>query len=152
MTRTKYRSSTHSHHCPSGESGAWWFAQWLLVLVLAFDFLSAPLHHHLHDGVEGPLEFATAHALLADGNSHDESDEHPLVAHATQMVRIDASQLAQLSPIDSADVQLALVSVVQDLAAVDERPLQHGQPDRFPPDFRSHRSLPPAGRAPPLHA
>lgn len=144
--------STHSRRPSDGMRGAWWFAQWLIVLVVAFDLLSAPFHQHRHDGVEGPLGFATVHASLDDGDTHAEGDEHPLVSHATMANRIDPSRLGQLPPINIADAQVALVSVAQLLAAVDELPTEHWQPDRSRPDFRSHRSLPPAGRAPPLRA
>ena len=132
--------------------GAWWFARWLIVLVVAFDLLSAPFHQHRHDGVEGPLGFATVHASLDDGDTHAEGDEHPLVSHATMANRIDPSRLGQLCAADSNDAPVALVAVVQHLAAFDEPPPTRFRPDRSRPDFLSHRSLPPAGRAPPLHA
>ena len=151
MSRTRH-PSTLSRRPLGGVSGAWWFARWLLVLVVAFDLLSAPFHHHHHDGVEGQLEFATAHASLDGGDTHVESDDHPLVSHATMAIRIDPSRLAQLPPVDNADAQIAFVSAAQLLAAVDELPPPQWRPDRSRPDFRSHRSLPPAGRAPPLHA
>ncbi len=151
MPRTR-NPSTLARRSPGGVSDAWWFARWLLVLVVAVDLLSAPFHHHHHDGVEGQVEFATAHASLEDGDAHMESDEHQLVSHATMAIRIDPSRLAQLPPIDNADAQIALVSAARRLAAVDELPPQHWHPDRSRPDFHSHRSLPPAGRAPPLLA
>ncbi len=151
MSRTR-NPSTLSRRPLGGVSGAWWFARWLIVLVVAFDLLSAPFHHHHHDGVEGQLEFATAHASLDDSDAHVESDEHSLVSHATMAIRIDPSRLAQLPPTDNAEVKIALVSVAQLLAAVDELPPPQRRPDRSRPDFRSHRSLPPASRAPPLHA
>ena len=151
MTLTHHHS-TFSRRSPGGVSGAWWLARWLLVLVVALDFLSAPFHHHHHDGVEEQIGFATAHASLDDSGTHAEGDEHSLESHATMAIRIDPSRLAQLPPIDNGDAQIALVSVAQLLAAVDELPLQHCRPDRSRPDVRSHRSLPPAGRAPPLHA
>lgn len=135
-----------------GVRGAGWFARWLLVLVLALDLLSAPFHHHLHDGGQGQLDFATAHASLEASDTHLESDDPLLLSHATMAIRIDPSRLAQLPPIDNAAAQLALVSVVHRLVAVDELPPPQWRPDRSRPDFRFHRSLPPAGRAPPLHA
>ena len=151
MTQTHHHS-TLSRRSPDGVSGAWWLARWLLVLVVALDFLSAPFHHHHHDGVEEQIGFATAHAALDDSSTHAEGDEHSLGSHATMAIRIDPSRLAQLPPIDNVDAQVALVSVAQLLAAVDELQPQHWRPDRSRPEFRSHRSLPPAGRAPPLHA
>ena len=109
-----------------------------------------PIYHHRHEGVDGQLGFATAHASIDDGGMHAEGDEHPLLSHATLAIRIDPSRLAELPPIDHADAQIALVSVAQLLAAVDRLPVQHWRADRSPSDFTSHRSLPPAGRAPPL--
>ena len=137
-----------------GVRGAGWFARWLLVLVVALDLLSAPFHHHLHDGGQGQREFATAHASLeaSASDTHMESDDHLLVSHATMAIRINPSRLAQLPPIDNAAAQLALVSVLHRLAAVDDLPPPQWRPDRSRPDFRSHRSLPPPGRAPPIHA
>ena len=135
-----------------GVSRAWWFARWLLVLVVACDLLSAPFHHHHHDGVDGQLGLATAHASFDDGDAHAEDADHPLASHSAMAIRIDPSRLGQLPAIENADTQVALVSVAQLLAAIDEMPSEHWRPDRGRPDFRSHRSLPPAGRAPPLHA
>lgn len=154
------RLPANAHRPSGGVSGAWWVARWLLVLVLAFDLLSAPFHPHHHDGVEGQLEFAAAHAhayayahaSINDGAAHAEGEEHPLVSHAATAIRIDPSRLGQLCAADSNDAPVALVAVVQHLAAFDEPPPTRFRPDRSRPDFLSHRSLPPAGRAPPLHA
>lgn len=127
-------------------------ARWLLVLVVAFDLLSAPFHQHHHDGVDGRLGPATAHVLLDNGDSHAEDADQPLASHSAMAIRIDPSRLGKLPAIDIPDAQVALISVAQRLTAVDELPPEHWRPDRSRPDFRSHRSLPPAGRAPPLHA
>jgi len=136
----------------SGVSGAWWFARWVLVLALVFDHLSAPFHHHHHDGVEGQLELAVSHVAFDDADTHAEGEDHPLASHSAMAIRIDPSRLAPLPVIDNADAQVAFISVVQLLATADEAPPPHWRPDRHQPDFHSHRSLPPAGRAPPLHA
>lgn len=133
-------------------SSAWWIARWVLVLALAFDLLSAPLHQPHHEGAGGPQEFTTVHALLDGAQAHATGDEHPLTVHATLAIRVDLSRLGQLLPPDHADVPVELVSLAELLAAFDEPPPEDWQPDRARPDFRSHRSLPPAGRAPPLHA
>lgn len=151
MSRTTHPSIL-ARRPQGGTSGAWWVARWLLVLVVAFDFLSAPFHHHHHDGVEGQLELSTAHVSLETGETHVEADDHLLASHAATAIRIDPSRLAQLPPIDNANAQIALVSVAQLLTAVDELLSRQWRPDRSRPDFRSDRSLPPAGRAPPLHA
>lgn len=156
------RLPANAHRPSGGVSGAWWIVRWLLVLVLAFDLLSAPFHHHRHDGVEGQLEVATAHAhahahgraSVDDGATHAEGEEHPLLSHAAMAIRIDPSRLGQIAAADGtddrADAPVALVAVVQHLAAFDEPPPTRFRSDQSRPDFLSHRSLPPAGRAPPL--
>ena len=151
MTRTKHLS-TLSRRPSDGVSGAWWSARWLLVLVIACDLLSGPFHQHHHDGVDGQFGFAAASVSLDDADSHAQDADQPLASHSVMAIRIDPSRLGQLPAIDNRDAQVALVSVAQRLAAVDELPREHWRSDRFRPDFRSHRSLPPAGRAPPLHA
>lgn len=151
MTRTNQHSAL-SRRPSGGVSGAWWFARWLLVLVVACDFLSAPFHQHLHDGADGQLGFATAHVSLDHADSHAEDTDHPLASHSAMAIRIDPSRLGQLPTIDNVDAQFVLVSVAQLLVAADELPPEHWRPERSKPDFRSHRSLPPASRAPPLHA
>jgi hypothetical protein len=133
-------------------SGAWWLVRWLLVLVVALDLLSAPFHPHHHDGIEGQLEFGAAHASFDDGDAHVDSDEQSPFSHSATALRTDTSRLGQLPALQGADLPVALISVAQLLAALDEPPPTHWRPDRSRPDFRSHRSLPPAGRAPPLHA
>ena len=145
------RPLAHTLCRTDGASRAWWVARWLLVLVLAFDHLSAPFHFHYHDGVEGQQAFGAAHASFDDGDAHVDSDEHSPFSHSATALRTDPLRLGQLPAIDGADLPVALISVAQLLAALDEPPPTHWRPDRARPDFRSHRSLPPAGRAPPLH-
>lgn len=151
MTRTQHFASL-SRRPADGASGAWWFVRWLLVWVVAFDFLSAPFHHHHHDGVEGQLQFATGHASFHDSGAHADSDDHPLVSHATMAIRVEPSRLGQLPAIDNLDAQVALVSVAQRITGVVELLPEDWRLDRSRPDLPSHRSLPPAGRAPPPHA
>lgn len=151
MPSIKHRPATSCRRA-GGISNAGWLARWLLVLALAFDLLSAPLHQHHHEGAGGPLGFTTVHALLDDAQAHAIGDEHPLTVHATLAIRVDLSRLGRLLPPDNTEVAVALVSLAQLLAAVDEPRPEDWQPDRARPDIRPHISLPPAGRAPPLHA
>jgi hypothetical protein len=134
---------------------AWWWAQCLLVLVLAFDLVSAPFHQHRHDGVAGPLVVTaqhTGHTQPGAGDHHAEGHGPAQASHATAALRIDPSRWSQLPPIDSADAQPALASAAPVFAAFDDRPPAFRPPDRDPADFATHRSLPPAGRAPPFHS
>lgn len=151
MTFAK-RLPTVSLRRTSGVSRAWWFAQWLLVLLLAFDHVSAPFHRHHHDRVEGQMELVAAHESLDHGDVHVDADEHPQLSHSAMALRIEPSQLGQLPAVDRDHVAVTIPSVVRLLIAFDEPTTTHWRPDRSRPDFHSHRSLPPAGRAPLLHA
>ena len=151
MSRT-HRLSLHLRRPSDGASGAWWLVRWLLVMVVALDLLSAPFHSHHHVGIEGQLEFGAAHASFDDGDAHVDSDEHSPVSHSATALRTETSRLGRLPDLDEADLPVALISVAQLLSALDEPAPTHSRPDRTVPDFRCHRSLPPAGRAPPLHA
>ena len=145
------RSLATLHRRTGDVSRAWWFARWLLVLVVACDILSAPFHPHHHDGVDRQLGFATAHASFDDAHSHAEDADHPLASHSAMAIRIDPSRLGQLPVIDNANIPVVMISVVELLDSLEEPQPTQWRPDRSRPDFRSHRSLPPAGRAPPLH-
>ncbi len=150
MTRTQ-RSAASLRRRPAGERGAWWFARWLLVLVLAFDQLSAPFHSHHHDGAEGQLEFGAGHAAETGDGPHAENGDDLAAAHFVMAIRVTPSRLA-LPVADRADAHVAWFSVGELLTVPADVPVMDWRPDRSPSDFRSHRSLPPAGRAPPLHS
>ena len=152
MSRAQ-RLPTFSLRLTRGVSGAWLFARWLLVLALVFDQVSAPFHHHHHDGMETQLELAASHDTMSGGDeTHADSDDHVLGSHSAMAIRVDASRLGQLPAIDLAHVAIAVDIGLQLLAAFDSAMPEHWARDRSVPDFRSHRSLPPAGRAPPFHA
>ena len=152
MTRTN-NHSTLLRSPQGGVSGAWWFARCLLVLVLACDLLSAPFHHHHHDGGGAQLESVTSHASPDGGELHaEDADHHRAASHSAMAIRVDPSRAAKLSVPDDTDLHVVMVSVAQRLDALDEPPPPYWRPNRLRPDFSSHRSLPPASRAPPLHA
>ena len=138
---------------PAGvASRAWWLARWLLVLLLVWDQVGSPLHRHHHDsGVDGRWLTAAHETVPAETQHVEDADADLHFAHAV---------MAVLRPLE-------LGSIVSDGAAVpvfpygapampsapestDSRPTR--RPDKVPPPYASHRSLPPAGRAPPLHA
>lgn len=134
--------------------------RWLLVLILAFDNFSAPFHLHHHEGGGAPLEFVTADRAFADGDTphadtpHVETHKRPPLSHSALAIRVDPLRLGQI-PADADavdDAQAAIASTaIRLLAAFDAPEAPSWRPTRSRPDFRSHRSLPPAGRAPPLH-
>lgn len=155
---------------PSRRSvAAWgfWLARWLLVLLLIADQLSAPLHQHRHDsGVDSSwLAALTEHGhgpdqrSLPDSNSHAEDSEHgEHFGHATLAVRNSSEtlQIAQLAEDDArgTDHALALIQFITALTLLAPIEAAHGLPPPYwrSPDLGVFRSLPPAGRAPPLHA
>lgn len=151
MSRSQ-RLPAPSSRLTSSLSSAWLFARWLLVLAMVFDQVSAPFHHRHHDGVEVQLELGVSHDLLGSGETHADSDEHHAGSHFAMAIRVDPSRIGQLPAVDPADAAIAVSTSLQLLAALDTPAREHRFRDRSTPDFRSHRSLPPAGRAPPLHA
>lgn len=141
--------ATASRHRSGDVSRAWWLLRLVLVLVLAFDHLSAPFHQHGHDGLESH-ESVVAHLDAHDGDVHAvDLDDHPR-SHAVMAIKVEPSMTAMEG--SSTSYVLAPPTVAQLIAVTLEPPAEHWRSDRSRPDFRSHRSLPPAGRAPPLHA
>ena len=141
-----------SDRLPSGLGSAWLFARWLLVLAMVFDQVSAPFHHHHHDGVEVQLELGVSHDHRGGSESQVDSDEHLAGSHFAMAIRVDPSRIGQLPAVDPADAAIAVNTSLLLLAALDKPAPAPWVGDRSTPDFRSHLSLPPAGRAPPLHA
>ena len=135
-----------SRRCASSASSAWFLARRLLVLALAVavDHVSAPSHHHLHEGAGGQFEVGTVHACLDGGETHADGDEHSPGSRAAMAIRVDPSRVGQLPAADLV-VAAAAVSVAFRLfAALADPPPAEWRPDRSQPDFRSHPSLPPA--------
>jgi hypothetical protein len=140
-----------SRHRSGDVGSAWWLLRLVLVLVLAFDHLSAPFHQHGHEGLESH-ESVVAHLDAHDGDVHAvDLGDHP-GSHAVMAIKAEPSMTATAVEGLSTSYVLAPPTVAQLMAASLEPPAEHWQSDRSRPDFRSHRSLPPAGRAPPLHA
>ena len=151
MSRTQ-RLAALSDRFTCGLGGAWQFARWLLVLAMVFDQVSAPFHHHHHEGVEVQLELGVSHAHPGGGETHFDGDEHLAGSHFAMAIRVNPSRIGQLPAVDPADAAIAANTSLLLLAALDKPEPEHWVRDRSTPDFRTHRSLPPAGRAPPLHA
>src|SRR3989344_803795 len=114
---------------PVSLARALWIAKWLLVLVLAWDQIASPLHQHHHDsGIDGSWIGAMQDGAGAEALHVDDGDNLALFAHATMAVQLQAAS-GQLSTASEPDVWPAYVA----------------------PIYASFRSLPPGGRAPPLH-
>src|SRR5215207_3853302 len=95
-----HRTLAASSHCPRGQGTTWWFAQWLLVLVLVLDTVSAPFHHHGHDDAGGAIDVATAQAAFDDAATHAEDDEHGLPSHSMKALRVESSRTGRLAGVD----------------------------------------------------
>lgn len=144
---------TAASHRSDLKAGVWQCLRWMLVLALIFDLLSAPLHRHHHEGVDSPLDFPATHAPISGAQPYAHGHERPPFVHAAAAIRIDLSSFGRLPGSDADDAAPpALLSLLERLAAADTEPVHDWQPAASGTDFRSYRSLPPAGRAPPLHA
>lgn len=132
-----------------------------MVLVLVLDYVSAPFHHHVHEGFAVQLAFDAARhdALHADGvnpdaSDHADTEKHAVLSHATAALRHEPSKVPDLLvafPV-AVDAAWALVSAVARLSPPTDVSPTQWRPDRSLADIPFHHSLPPAGRAPPLHA
>ena len=121
----------------------------MVVVLLIFDQLSAPLHNHHHDA--GP-DGVTQQFLLLDGHpsgSHIEQADEPAVAHAVTGIKRGARH----SPVFQDADELPPVIIATLLAVF--RDMKDASPRSWPFETRlsiaAYRSLPPGGRAPPLH-
>lgn len=154
--------NTHRHHsAPQGRVAAWgWLAlKWMMVLLMLIDQVGSPLHRHHHDsGVDAAFASGSHHHEASGEVTHfDEGVDHDAFAHATLAVRqANAAQLS-VAPYAADDGQFTWVLVTSVLAFLALATLR-GESLIRPyarwraPSKPSHRSLPPAGRAPPLHA
>ena len=147
----------HQPFAPSRRGlAAWgfWLLRWTLVLLLLADQIGAPLHHHHHDsGVDG-IGATVSAGHLSDGGTHADDDEHGgHFGHATLAIRA-AGETVELASVVGDEHAVAHVGT---MLAVLSRSAEESASQRPPPRWRSpflgaHRSLPPAGRAPPSHA
>jgi len=134
-------------------------------MVLVFDHLSAPFHHHQHDsGVDAVsvalAEAAVSHSSAADAETADShADDHDAdgdhgdkrLGHSATALRTQG--LPDLSGVHALGGALIVATAfVIVFPAVEIDVPAPEWPDRGPPLFTYFKSLPPAGRAPPLHA
>jgi hypothetical protein len=127
--------------------------RWALVLLLVADIIGTPLHRHHHDsGIDG----SALHAQLAvpqHSAHHVEEDHHELdFVHAVTTLRAEsrASAPDACADADLQDVALASAWVIPLRGSPVTARLAWDEADTAL--HRLHRSLPPAGRAPPLRA
>ncbi len=132
--------------------GPWWLVRWLLVLLLVWDQVASPLHQHHHDsGVDGLWSFIQHAGGAAEDQHLEDADDLPRLSHAVLAMRPKTDPGAQ----PAGEARTALIAqTLSDLRLPEEpRPGRAVlRPDGRPPPFTSPLCLPPAGRAPPLHA
>ncbi len=127
-----------------------WLLRWLLVLVLVWDQVSSPLHHHRHDsGVDAHWLTASAHDAQATTPHLEDADHDLQVSHAVLAVRPQLD-LSSLTLGDDPDHSFAPGQAFA-LAEPGPSEAQTAGISAFARPHSTHRSLPPAGRAPPLH-
>ena len=131
-----------------------WLARGLLVVLLVADLVGSPLHRHRHNT---GIDASSMHGQLADSTHsahHVDEDEHaPDFVHAVTTVRAESRTSApdMSASAHAQDVILAAPWALPRLAGtVTISRLSWTEPDT--PLHRLHRSLPPAGRAPPVRA
>ena len=131
-------------------------ARWLLVLLLAFDFVASPLHAHLHDTGVDAHAVLVVHAGSADLALHAEEAPEKGLRHATLTARGDSRACVATPPDDATGGAGLPVSWPSDRLPAAPATADAGaagfQQAVCVPDFPAHRSLPPAGRAPPRRA
>jgi hypothetical protein len=129
------------------------FLRWALVLLLLADIISAPLHRHRHDsGIDGsaiqvPLVEPERATHLVEQDRHDLD-----FVHAVTTVRTEshASVGHAYADANGQDVAFASSWALARPGNPSIAGLPWNEADRAL--HRLHRSLPPAGRAPPLRA
>jgi hypothetical protein len=136
----------------SPQAASTWLVRLLRVVVivlLIFDQVSAPLHNHHHDaGPDGIMQ----QFLLSDAHASDSNVQQadpPAAFHAVTGIKREARHSAvfqnaeELPPL----IRATLFTVIWD--AHDTLPRVWPAKARY--SIVTYRSLPPCGRAPPLH-
>lgn len=133
---------------------------WLLVAVLAVDLVTSPLHAHRHDGewsVGGTLSASTDHAGDALGADHDDVPAHidaietTGISHSISALR-SAAQSTAADPAPDEPLVAFAAWMIPALWSPEPAPAIVWPPDRQRTGSSVFKSLPPHGRAPPLHA
>ena len=136
----------------SAQAARAWFVRVLRVMVvflLIFDQISSPLHDHHHDagpdGVTQQLLLSVEHALGA----HMEQSDELTAIHAVTAIKREARYSPVLQDADELPVAIIPTLFTVLLGANDVLPRSWpGETRQF---IVTYRSLPPGGRAPPLH-
>lgn len=131
-----------------GKVQAWRVVRWLVILFLVLDQLSSPFHGHHHGGL-GEVHGHAQTMEHAEDEVHTEPKHGEHASHSLLTLRAEQRQLNERLPIVDVSAVTAFVSIYLAFDDGAERPALQWRLDLDGRDFRSHRSLPPAGRAPP---
>lgn len=132
---------------------------WLLVAVLAVDLVTSPLHAHRHDG-----EWSAGAGLVASAEhpsdlfgadsvgvlSHVDRDEGPGISHSISALRSPTEVMVGAQPSD--EPAAAAHGFVPAPWSPGRAAAWVWPPDGHRAGAGAFKSLPPHGRAPPLHA
>lgn len=136
---------------PGSVVGRLWLVRWLLVLLLVWDQVGSPLHHHRHDsGIDG--QWLSGSSQSEQARDATEGNAEVRIVHAVLAIRPTSAVAPTDAPPQAQDIgDHFLLPVDFTLAAPDPdgRPSPRLHPAAPHP---VSRSLPPASRAPPLHA
>lgn len=124
-------------------------AKWVLVLLIAWDLVTSPVHHHEH-----VLSLGGSWALPAGSVGHsseavatDDDHDHEVFAHAA-LALWPKAEVPDFSVLVAGAfftwLTLGLI-LAASTGVARSRWREH-----FPAAFSPHRSLPPAGRGPPV--
>lgn len=123
---------------------------WLLVLVLALDLVGSPLHAHAHGEsvTVGGVASESLHHFEQAPTVHVETRHDTGPSHSIAALRTQSTSIAQATIEAPAELpwQTAKSGGVPQLQATATPPQE-----RLAPLASVYRSLPPDGRAPPLH-
>ncbi|MDQ6881364.1 MAG: hypothetical protein M3150_04640 [Pseudomonadota bacterium] len=129
-----------------------WLARWLLVLVLVliWDQIGSPMHHRRHDSAVD-AQWVGASAVGGEAIAHAEAEDHDSSSFAHSILAVRPRSDAGLMADAPASAHgLALPVAIAFPSPMPGLPIVSSALGQGPPP--SYRSLPPAGRAPPLHA
>ena len=134
---------------------------WLLVTVLAVDLVTSPLHAHRHDGewsVGGTLPASTDHpgdpldADHVDVLAHIDNDHQATgISHSISALR-SAAESTAAEPTPDEPLAAFAAWLIPAPWSPGPAPAVVWPPDRQRAGSSVFKSLPPHGRAPPLHA
>lgn len=143
-------SAIQAEPSAAGAARLLWLLRWLLVLVLVWEQVSAPLHHHGHaSGIDVQWITTSIREGPADVSHLEDHDHDPRASHVVLAVR-PRLDLGSFTLGHDADDGFAYCQAPTPAGLLPAVALAVGSAASARP-HSIHRSLPPAGRAPPLH-